>query len=131
MSRVKEILRKAEKRDFANLYQSTDSEARELVDALVDRVLAKYPDIRIYPTDKPDLRLSPGPRVAATLDLKKRPPYLRINLLKIPNAIPGTRIQFEKTSVAVLPSRIRVGAQAELDDAMRYLERAIENARQV
>lgn len=129
-SRMNEILKRSTKRKFVERYESADSEARELVDAFLDRVCAKYPDIRVYPTDRPDLRFNAGSRVAATLELKKRPPYLRLYLLKIPNAIPGTRLEFHSTAGPVLQSYVVVADQDDLDDAMRYMERSVENARQ-
>jgi hypothetical protein len=128
--RMNEILKCSTKRKFADRYESADSKARELVDAFFDRVCAKYPDIWVYPTDKPDLRFNAGPRVAATLELKKRPPYLRLYLLKIPNAIPGTRLEFHPTAGPVLQSYIVIANKDDLDDAMRYMERSVENARQ-
>ena len=129
MSALKEILNRAKKREFADLYESVDTEARDLLDAFVDRVLAEYPEIKVYPTDKPDLRFELV-RVAAAVDLKKRVPYLRLNLLKIPTAIQGTRLEFRKTTGPVLETLVVVGSPADLDDAMRYMERSIANARQ-
>lgn len=129
-SRMNEILRHSTKRKFADRYESADSEVRELVDAFIDRVCAKYPDIWVYPTDKPDLRFNAGPRVAATLELKKRPPYLRLYLLNVPNAIPGTQLTFHSTAGPVLQSYVVIANKDNLDDAMRYMERSVENARQ-
>lgn len=130
MSRTMEILERATKRKFADLYEAATPEAQELVDAFVDRVWAKYPDIRVYPTDTPDLRFAPGTRVAATLELKKRAPYLRLYLLDVPNAIPGSHLEFRTAVGLVLKSYVVIANKGDLDDAMLYMERSVENAKQ-
>ena len=128
--RIYEILKHSPKRKFADLYEAANSEVRELVDTFIERVCTQYPNIHVYPTDTPDLRFGTGTRIAATLELKKRSPYLRLYLLKIPNAIPATQLEFQPTTGPVLQSYVVIADKDNLDDAMRYMGQSVENAKQ-
>ena len=128
MTILKDMLQRASKRKFADLYDSGDTEARATLDALVDRATAKYPDIHVYPTDKADLRFEVNNRVCAAIELKKRKPYLRMFLLKVPAAIAGTHLEFQNISGHVLLSKVVISDQNDLDDAMKYVDRVVQNA---
>ncbi len=130
---IDEILGRSQKRRFAEQYAVANPDAQAITAALVDRVRTEHPDVLIYPTDSTvsgDLRFEAGNRVACTLELKKRRPYLRLYLLKIPNAIPGPRIEFRKTGKNVLSTCVVIDSEKDLDDAMRYVDRAVANAKQ-
>ena len=131
MSKLDTILSVENKKKFAERYECAPREVRSLLDELVAMVQSKHPDVSVYPTDKPDLRFVSGVRVCATMQIRKHAPFIKIDLLGVKGALPGTSLEFRNSGDTVLKSYVYLSDFDGITDGIKYINAAISNSKPI
>ena len=127
--KLEDILRASNEKIFEKTYQGAGPDVRSAIDDIVILVQGKHPDVSVYPSDKPDLRIASTYRVCATIQINKNSPYIKIDLLDVKGKLPGTSLEFRKSGDDILKSYVYLNDASGIEDAMKYIDIAVKNSR--